>query len=471
PRLRRRARRRGGGRARPRARLRQVLRPRLLRDGDDRGARDAWSVGRGGFRYDVEGWDGLRITAAGEAYGGEIGETSVIRSLTPPLSAVRADDTAVNGGHLRLQVEDASEPDSGWTLRAYYDRTDRDALYLEESRDTLEVAWEQHMEAADRLWFIWGATYRFTTDDTDGTLTTSFDKEDRSVHLFSGFVQGNYDLVADRLLLMFGSKVEYDDLAGLQALPGLRLAWTPTEDHTVWAAASRALRNPARTSKDLRITLGVLPTAPPSPIRAAGRNGIDPERLAAYEAGYRFRYGEAFNLDATFFYNRYDDLVEAIPSPASPALFLLRNVQSAETFGGEIALTLRPVDFWELSAAYSWSKTHLLRTTPGTTGATREPGEGSFPRNLAQAHSRMDLPGGVEFNVAAYYVDRTPIYDVPAYVRLDVGLAWRPIEAVELSLWGQNLLDDRRPEFDDELVLGVRGEVERAVWGSVALRF
>jgi iron complex outermembrane receptor protein len=57
---------------------------------------------------------------------------------------------------------------------------------------------------------------------------------------------------------------------------------------------------------------------------------------------------------------------------------------------------------------------------------------------------------------------------IDAYSELDVRLAWRASEQVELSLVGQNLLHDHHLEFGTPQT---RGEIERGVYGKAAWRF
>ena len=53
-----------------------------------------------------------------------------------------------------------------------------------------------------------------------------------------------------------------------------------------------------------------------------------------------------------------------------------------------------------------------------------------------------------------------------------LGLTWKPIKNLELSLWGQNLLDDKHPEYahDQFLTVGA-GEIQRSFYGKITWRF
>lgn len=56
------------------------------------------------------------------------------------------------------------------------------------------------------------------------------------------------------------------------------------------------------------------------------------------------------------------------------------------------------------------------------------------------------------------------------YVTLDIRLAWRPLQALEFALVGQNLLDRRHGEFEQE-IFPFLTEIERGVYGVVNWRF
>jgi iron complex outermembrane receptor protein len=56
-------------------------------------------------------------------------------------------------------------------------------------------------------------------------------------------------------------------------------------------------------------------------------------------------------------------------------------------------------------------------------------------------------------------------------VRLDVGLTWKPTDWLELSVWGQNLLDSQHQEALDPSLTDVPSEIERSVYVRATIRF
>jgi len=84
----------------------------------------------------------------------------------------------------------------------------------------------------------------------------------------------------------------------------------------------------------------------------------------------------------------------------------------------------------------------------------------------------MDLPGNLELDWWIRYVDKVVDLDVDSYITLDVHLGWNPKESLELSIVGQNLLDNHRLEYGPSTLLNTQvTEVERSVYGKLTWRF
>jgi iron complex outermembrane receptor protein len=60
---------------------------------------------------------------------------------------------------------------------------------------------------------------------------------------------------------------------------------------------------------------------------------------------------------------------------------------------------------------------------------------------------------------------------VPSYFRLDLGLTWRPVEHVELTVWGQNLTESRHQESNVTVRNEGAAEIQRGVYGRISVSF
>jgi iron complex outermembrane receptor protein len=69
------------------------------------------------------------------------------------------------------------------------------------------------------------------------------------------------------------------------------------------------------------------------------------------------------------------------------------------------------------------------------------------------------------------YVDSLASQAVGSYFTLDARLSWRPVDNIELSVVGQNLLDDQHPEFEPEILEQSLVELERGVYGKITWEF
>jgi iron complex outermembrane receptor protein len=277
-----------------------------------------------------------------------------------------------------------------------------------------------------------------------------------------GFIQDQIALIKDRLYLTLGTKVEHALFSGFQVQPSARLLWTPADGHAVWAAVSRAVRTPSRAEVDVRTNVLVTPPVPTDPsglptlFRVRGTHDFGSEELIASEIGYRVKPFDWVMIDVAGFYNIYNNLrtTEPGPLPGSgplppPIVVPLRvdNKLAGHTVGVEIATTWRLASFWRLQANYSFLDINLDpdRKSLDTVSKTDER---LSPRHQVQLLSHLNLPWRLQFDTAAFFVDRLPTFNLRRYLRLDVRLGWRPTQSFEINLVGQNLLEGSHREFD-----------------------
>ncbi len=449
----------------------------VLPSGGD--ANDAWQMGRGGFRLDWQPSPQNLLTWQGDLYSGVEDQTYDFLTPTPPLTQMTPDKLRVRGGNVLGRWTHSFTDESDIKVQAYYDRTGREVGFFNEESDTFDLDLQHRFPLGHRQDVVWGAGYRYS--DSRGlrsNFTASFIPPDRATHLFNIFAQDEITLAPERLRLTLGAKLEHNDYSGFEFQPSGRLLWMPHERHTFWGSAARAVRSPSRTDNDVRITSAVLPGAPPTAVVLVGTPGFRPEVLTAFELGYRVQPHTRVALDATTFYNLYDRLtsfeagapdLSHLPAYVEQPLFFANRVKG-ETYGAELAVTVQPAGWWRVRAAYTYLQIQL-HTERGSTDPNGEVAEGNSPHHQVSVRSSMDLPGSVQFDLTSRYVDTLPRAGIPGYVTLDARLGWRPTPRLEFSIVGQNLLDDRHPEFPPSILRTERTEVERAVYGKITWRF
>ena len=447
-----------------------------------RTADDRWQMSQMGFRADSDGANGVWMTLQGDAYAGRLNQTYNFPSLTGPgFRELLSSPLYVQGGNLLGRVKKEFSANSESTLQLYYDNTRRDARgFHEETRHTYDIDWQHHLGVGDRMDIVAGAGYRMSMDNIHGSFPVSFRPTRRSTQLFNSFAEDTISLVPDRLRLTLGVKLENNDYTGFEVQPGGRMAWTPHEQHTLWASVARAVRSPSRADEDIRLNDRVVAGAPPTVYSIFGTAGFRSEELIAYEIGYRYAPMERLSFDLALFLNDYEHLrttevrgTGTDPSlPGSPDLLILKleNRGRGETYGGELTTTWRPTDWWRWRAAYSYLQLQIHRAA-GSTDRGLEDEEHKTPRNQLSLQSSMDLPWNLHFDAIGRYVDEVSDQNIPPYVALDLRLAWHPTRNLEFSIVGQNLLDDRHPEFRPTVVPIQRTEVQRSIYGKITFRF
>jgi iron complex outermembrane receptor protein len=440
-------------------------------DSTGKDAADSWDAERGGFRMDWLPTTENNFTLQGDIYHSDAGEMIDETTLTPPYA---------NG--VNFYDHDAGENVLGrWTrhfsdtsqldLQVYYDHSEQGDAPVYIINDTYDFDLQDRFAVGSRQDIVCGAGYRYLTEainNSDFFASLSPDRDQEQ--LFSTFVQDDITVVENRLHLILGSKFEHNDLTGFEEEPSARLSWTPVENQTVWAAVSRAVRTPAELERDVFENRSY---SPPYLVTVSGNPNLQSEELTAYELGYRITPAERVSFDIATYYNVYDQLITPVqgnPYFAPPGMVVVpltfENAQHADTYGAEISSEWRPLDDLKLTASYTLLQEHLNPANDYN----------NDPQNQFQIHSYLDLPHQVQLDAGVFYVDQiSPLLGasattIPSYVRLDLGMTWRPAKSLELGVFGQNLAQDKHPEFTSYKTTVVT-EIPRSIMGRVTWSF
>lgn len=443
----------------------------LLPDGSD--AHDSWNMYRAGFRLDYNSSQENAFTFQGDIYTGNEDETYSIPTKTFPFSEVISSTDQVSGGNLLGRWSHTFAPDSQLVLQAYYDRTERETPIFGEKRDTGDVDLQDRFDWGDRQKIIWGLGYRATHADIANSLNVSFNPSERTLSLYSAFIQDEILLLPDRLHLLLGSKFEHNDFTGFEVQPSARAVYTPTASQAIWGSVSRAVRTPSEAETDVRLNPAPPVPIPPGLLTILGNPDFDSEKLVAYELGYRIRPIDQLTLDLTGFYNVYDNLRTL--EPLHPLLPVTRseaaNKLFGETYGTEVAAAVQLTRQWRVQGSYSYFQAELHRDRTSHDTTTEAVDEGSSPHNQFSIQSLVDLGWNIQFDSTLRYVDTLPAPKIPSYLTLDLRLAWSPRKNLEIAIVGRNLVDNQHAEFAPTFVGTQKSQVERSVYGTVLWRY
>ena len=452
-----------------------------LVDSDGDSAPGDWHTARGGFRTDWAPNARDAFVFQGDFYDGKADKTVNSVSLVPASLSATEIDAQNRGSNLLGRWTRQWSETSQLSVQAFVDHVEQGDGFVGERRDTFDLEL-QHRFALGR-WndVMWGAGYRAADLDATQSFDLTWTPDSRHLHLANLFLQDELTLVPDRVRVTVGSKFEHNNLVGSSVQPNVRAVWTPSAEHTLWAAASRATRTPDLFELGGRINAAAFDTGtstPPVLVAYFGNPALEAERLTSCEVGYRVTPTSELSIDIAAYDNRYRDLVtypagvsriELTPAPIHVLMpFTADNSGSARTYGAEVSAQWRPMKGWRLVGSYSYLH---MRFQPDRRI------DGQSPQQQFQVRSYLDVSSRLEVNGALFYVD--PIASVvtsgeparvPSYVRLDLGASWKPAPFWSLGLWGQNLLDSRHIESASS-ISELQTEVPRGVLVRVTRSF
>src|SRR5438477_9700275 len=454
-------------------------------------AHDGWDALRGGFRADWTPAGANSLTVQGDIYRSRFDETLTVASLSAPYSNTFPNDGKYSGGNILGRWNHTSER-SSMSLQMYYDNTTiTDHSLFGDHQNILDLDFQHGFHVGDSQQFVWGLGYRSIHDKNDASFTVSLQPNQVTLNQFSTFLQDEISLVDNRLQITLGSKFERNEFTGFEIEPNARLLWNLTPNQSIWTAVSRAVRTPALTEEGLRLNSAVIPPgtlANPTPLPAVVavfgshrfNSEFNSEDLLAYELGYRVQATKNLSLDIATFYNNYSNLRTAEPgapfpegSPAPTDFvipFVAGNKMSGGTYGVELFADWKVVPKWRLAGSYSYLQMDIHKNLDSQDPTPDNP-NGSSPRHQWYLRSSVDLPKHFEQDTTLRFVDRLPSLNLPNYYSLDAHLGWRPVTSLELSIGGQNLLNNWHLEFMPDFVNTSPTVVKRSIFGSITVKF
>lgn len=458
---------------------------------------DSWDMTRGGFRLDSHLSHQDSLTLQGDYYDGNLKESYLLFRLPtlqdPVFGRLVNTDTGVSGGNILSRWQRSLSGSDNLSLQLYYDHSERNMIILPQKYDTLDLDFQHRFSTFFNQDIVWGLGYRFDHYQVTNTPILSFLTQHVNNHLFSAFLHDEISLVPDKLSLILGSRFEHNNISGFEVQPNGRLLWTPTPHQSVWGAISRALRSATRGEQDIRYRYRTVPPgAPENPssplplqLEIDGSKDFKSEELIAFEIGYRTEPVSRLTVDIALYYNIYRNLRVRKPGvpftepvsgvPANNVQpFILSNDMHGNAYGAEIAADWLPVNWWRIQAAYSYERLAMYLDGTSTDTVNRDNAEGDTPRHQYSVRSGFDLGKQVSLDLWLRGTDRIAFISgtsIPGYITMDARLAWKPHRNLELTIVGQNLLDNRHPEFLPEYINTRPSEVVRSMYGKATWKF
>lgn len=439
-------------------------------------ANDAWQDNQLGFRTDWGTSKDKKIMVEGDIRRGIANNYFVnLPTLVSPFTTYDPHPKKFVGANIVTKIDQVISDTSRSTTQFYIDYIADHTGIVDRNGTTFDFDYQRVSDMNTRHQLTWGTGYRYIIDNiTPDDVILNYRVHNRRNSLFSGFLQDKIGLVPDTVYLTAGSKIEHNDYTGFEFEPSVKLSYFPDDKQTVWSSVTRAIRTPSRGESDA--VLRLVGTAG-GYIARLGDPNYDSEKLIAYELGYRVRPSDTVVLEATAFYNDYDELrtfdagvIPAFGDVITP--LVATNNGTGETEGIELNAKWQVNEKWRLQGSYTFLNMDL-HLTHGSTDTTFPPLEGQAPKNQFGIQSFYNILPSVEWDTNFYFVDNLPGVSpngIDAYTRVDTRLGWRPNEQIEVSLLANNLLISKHAEFQQSL-FAPQTKIPRTVFLMINVEF
>lgn len=394
-----------------------------------------------GFRADI-GDDGNGWTLQGDAYHGQSEDRGSVLGFV--LGRVELSGMNALARYTR-QVSNRSNV----RVQAYFDHYSRDERVLFQPEANLFDVEAQHAISMNRHRLLYGAGYRYGSDRVEDGILILFRPTAKSLNWGNVFVQDEFKL-SDQIEVSGGFKLERNDYTGWEYLPSARVAWKSPKEQLVWAAASRAVRAPARLDREIGNQFGTV----------VGGPNFQSEVANVFELGYRGRPLNSVTTSVTGFLHQWDRVRSGTAPPV-----LIENRIEGPVYGVEVWATWQPVRIWSVHGGVTAFEKDL-RLEPGSADpvGAANPNLANDPGHQWLLRSSFTLWSAHELDIVARHVAALPTPVVPAYTTGDIRYAWHLRSDLELALKAQDLLGRAHSEFG---AAATRSEFERSVFLQV----
>jgi iron complex outermembrane receptor protein len=203
--------------------------------------------------------------------------------------------------------------------------------------------------------------------------------------------------------------------------------------------------------------------------------------VTTYEMGYRLKPLDNASLDLAAFYNDGTGLLNAdfasqgfalTPVPHIIQNMIMGNFANARAYGWELAGEWQPTQGWRLRGSYAYWNGNAVQDGMDR-ALTNLNVMGQVPHNQFTIRSSADLPGDLETDITLRYVGPLSYTPIGAYTAVDARLGWRPIESLDLSLVGRNLIGPPHTEFSapSDVLPSVAARLGRTVFAKASVTF
>lgn len=448
-------------------------------------AADGYESGQGGFKVERDFSSETALTVQGDIYA--INESERLQNplVVSPFSESLGRQSRAKGGNIlaRLSAPGIWKDDKS-SIQLYFDRTTRDELQARTEVTTFDLDTQYDLHYFQDHTLVFGAGVRHIGDWIGARKGVEFDPASRDSVLVNTFIQDEYSLIPESLILTTGVKMEHNEYTGAEWQPTVRLAWHPAPGYAVWSAVSRAVRIPSRINNDLNLDVTAIPPNEqiplPTLVELTSNRNLQSESVVTYEIGARAPLAKTISLDTALFFADYTDLQtydvgtaevavrDGVPVAVQP--LIEGNKGRASVYGIENVIEWSPQNDARIQMWHAFQIVEA-QLSEGSTDMFLETEENNYPSHQIGLRGQFDLPWNLEFNPFVRFVDSMSSVDAPSYWEADMQLAWKAQQNLRLALNLTNTFHDNHNEYRTEIPSRTVTKLERALFLGIVYRY
>ena len=431
-----------------------------------RGLEDDLKMGRMGVHAIYDAGPADKITLSG---GNALRDGGV--SVTPMASLLRDKNTGAQASFVLGKWEHQVAPDNQFALNAYVNDfyACHGAYAVDYRYQQIALQFVDTIKNRDGHTLTWGIDTRTDLLDASNSDPYLLTEDYSSTAILGAYVNDEWRF-APRWRLDLGARLDYEFYGGFQPSGRVALSYELANDSFIYGAVSRAFQMPALgfRSLDLPLAEGLF--------HMTSQKEITPERLLAYELGYRGEFLKKIQVNANVYCHQSDDMYIMYLRPGPPGLmrYDYDNSFRGWSYGAELEGRYAVTRKLSLLGNYTFERFD----TNGTYGANLID-EMTQPRHKFMVGTRYCPLDPLHLSAHLYYVDsvRAPEPAFPlvrrtidSYFRLDLRGEyefWKDRGSVAVGV--SNLLDPNHPEGTSSL--SNSAEVPRMVYAEMRLVF
>jgi len=400
-----------------------------------------------GFRLDWDANESTQISLHGDAYqitSGQLGEW--MPNPTPgnghePYAGLNG----FNGKNIVFHIEKELIPDITIKGQLFYDQYKVHTQIIREKKETIDGDFQVDFANVLSQNISLGMNMRRLKSRFHNT--PQFQMPTRTTKLTSFFINDELSLFDGIFRITGGVKMERNSYTSWEYQPSVR-AIVSDEYWAFWVSASKAVRTPNDMENGLiwnrKRSGGRL-------IQQTGAGDVQTEDVLSYEAGARIRPTENSLIEVTGFRIIYKGVPDTWQfRNGQPLIYpeFLTNVLNGKADGVEANLRYQPWDWITLKGSYTYLHQYYddYPVKDGETIWTVRSNGGQDPRNRFHMGISLDPIKMLEFDANLYFTGPFREGDILGHHRLDMRLGLKPVDDLEISIVGQDLLRNSHRE-------------------------